>query len=112
MIIFHFKYKILYIIFTDNKQLSFNKYLIYLYEYLLTGHLSHNLKCLFPVRVNGSLRDESFNANWFLSIEDARNKIETWLRDYNEFRPHSFPGNMTPDGFAGSLFARADKPDY
>jgi len=27
--------------------------------------------------------------NWFMSLEDARDKIERWRRDYNEFRPHS-----------------------
>lgn len=61
---------------------------------------------------NGSLRDECFNTNWFLSIEDAQSKIETWRRDYNEFRPHSSLGNMTPRDFARSLSTGADKPDY
>lgn len=27
---------------------------------------------------NGSLRDECLNTNWFLSLEDAQEKIETW----------------------------------
>ena len=27
--------------------------------------------------------------NWFMSPEDAINKVERWRRDYNEFRPHS-----------------------
>ncbi|HLH08226.1 MAG TPA: integrase core domain-containing protein, partial [Terriglobales bacterium] len=26
---------------------------------------------------------------WFLSLRDARQKIESWRRDYNEQRPHS-----------------------
>jgi len=38
---------------------------------------------------NGSFRDECLNMNWFMSLEDARDKIERWRRDYNEFRPHS-----------------------
>ncbi len=38
---------------------------------------------------NGSFRDECLQTNWFLSVEDARQKIEQWRRDYNEFRPHS-----------------------
>ena len=37
---------------------------------------------------NGSFRDKCLNTNWFLSLEDARDKIESFLRDYNEFRPH------------------------
>lgn len=49
---------------------------------------------------NGSLRDECLNINWFLSIEDARSKLETWRKDYNEFRPHSSLGNLTPKDYA------------
>ena len=45
---------------------------------------------------NGSLRDECLNVNWFLSIEDARAKIESWRMEYNEFRPHSSLGGRPP----------------
>ncbi len=48
----------------------------------------------------GSFRDECLNVNWFLSFEDARDKIEAWRQDYNEFRPHSSLGNLTPTDFA------------
>jgi putative transposase len=48
---------------------------------------------------NGSFRDECLNAHWFLSVDDARKKIEAWRRDYNGFRPHSSLGNLTPDQF-------------
>jgi putative transposase len=49
--------------------------------------------------VNGSFRDECLNVNWFLSMEDAREKIEKWRRDNNEFRPHSSLGDFTPRQF-------------
>lgn len=49
---------------------------------------------------NGSLRDECLNTNVFSSIKDAREKIEAWREDYNEFRPHSSIGNLTPKEFA------------
>jgi putative transposase len=49
---------------------------------------------------NGSFRDECLNSNWFLSIEDARDKIEEWRVDYNEFRPHSSLDRLTPNEFA------------
>jgi putative transposase len=52
---------------------------------------------------NGSLRDECLNVNWFLSIEDVRGKLESWRADYNEFRPHSSLGNLTPKDFAGQI---------
>jgi putative transposase len=54
----------------------------------------------FVESFNGSFRDECLNVNWFLSIDDAKQKIETWRRDYNEFRPHSSLENMTPSRFA------------
>ncbi len=32
--------------------------------------------------------------HWFLSMEDAREKIESWRQEYNEDCPHSSLGNM------------------
>lgn len=52
---------------------------------------------------NGRLRDECLNANWFMSLSDARRKIEIWRRDYNEQRPHSSLGYLTPSEFAVGL---------
>jgi len=49
---------------------------------------------------NGTFRDECLNVNWFLSIEDAREKIEAWREEYNEFRPHSSLGGLTLGQFA------------
>jgi putative transposase len=48
---------------------------------------------------NGSFRDECLNTSWFLSVDDARKKIEAWRRDYNSFRPHTSLGDLTPDLF-------------
>lgn len=49
---------------------------------------------------NGRLRDECLNVMQFLSIDDARAKIEAWRIDYNAHRPHSSLGNLTPSEFA------------
>lgn len=49
---------------------------------------------------NGRLRDECLNENWFTSLADARATIEDWRRDYNEVRPHSSLGGLTPNEFA------------
>jgi len=49
---------------------------------------------------NGRLRDECLNVTQFLSIDDARGKIEAWRIDYNAHRPHSSLGNLTPSEFA------------
>jgi putative transposase len=45
---------------------------------------------------NGRLRAECLNAHWFLTLADAREKLEAWRRDYNEVRPHGAIGNMVP----------------
>ena len=45
---------------------------------------------------NGKFRAECLNANWFLTLDEARAKCEAWRRDYNEVRPHSAIGNKTP----------------
>ena len=37
---------------------------------------------------NGRLREECRNQNWFLSLEDAREKVEAWQEEYNKLRPH------------------------
>ncbi len=45
---------------------------------------------------NGTFRSECLNAHWFMSLADARQKMEDWRRDYNEVRPHSAIGNRCP----------------
>ena len=45
---------------------------------------------------NGKLRAECLNAHWFMSLDDARAKMEEWRKDYNEVRPHSAIGNKPP----------------
>ena len=48
---------------------------------------------------NGSFRDECLNTNWFLSLDDAKEKIETWRMEYNQYRPHSSLNDLTPEEF-------------
>ena len=45
---------------------------------------------------NGSFRDECLSIHWFLSLEDAQEKIEQWRQEYNTFRPHSSLQDSTP----------------
>ncbi len=45
---------------------------------------------------NGRFRAECLNAHWFMSLEDARQKMEAWRRHYNEERPHGAIGQKTP----------------
>jgi putative transposase len=50
----------------------------------------------FMESFNGSLRDECLNTNWFLSLEDAQEKIEFQRQEYNEYQPHSSIGDCHP----------------
>ena len=49
---------------------------------------------------NARFRQECLNEHWFLSLADAREKIEAWREDYNHERPHGSLGNATPASFA------------
>jgi len=57
---------------------------------------------------NGKFRDECLNEHWFLSLEDIRRTIEAWRIDYNEQRPHTSLGNLTPKEFADQLTTQED----
>jgi putative transposase len=49
---------------------------------------------------NGRLRDEFLNETLFTSLNRARAELATWQRDYNNERPHSSLGNLTPIAYA------------
>jgi hypothetical protein len=49
---------------------------------------------------HGRFRDECLNANWFLHIGDAKQKIEQWRMEYNGERPHSSLADCTPREYA------------
>ena len=50
---------------------------------------------------NGRLRDECLNVHQFSSLTEAQHLIEAWRLDYNQRRPHSSLGHLTPNEFAG-----------
>lgn len=52
---------------------------------------------------NGRLRQECLNESWFLSLADAREKVEAWRLDYNTERPHGALGNLAPLEYASSV---------
>lgn len=51
-----------------------------------------------------------------MDMEDARCKIDAWRLDYNERRPHSSIGNLTPSEFvkssARTCLGTLKKPDF
>ena len=48
---------------------------------------------------NGRLRDECLTVEWFRSRREAAAIIEAWRQHYNEVRPHSSLGYLTPNEF-------------
>jgi putative transposase len=48
---------------------------------------------------NGKFRDECLSLEWFRSRAEAKVVIETWRKHYNEIRPHSSLGYLTPAEF-------------
>jgi putative transposase len=55
---------------------------------------------------HGKLRDECLRASWFANLFEARRKIAAWRREYNEERPHSSLGYLTPAAFARRVRVR------
>jgi putative transposase len=52
---------------------------------------------------NGKLRDECLSMEWFRNRIDAKIVIEDFRRQYNEIRPHSSLGQLTPIEFKQQL---------
>ncbi len=61
---------------------------------------------------NGKFRDECLNEHWFLSLGDARRIIEDWRIDYNENRPHSSLGNLTPREYLTDYIKRTEMAGF
>jgi putative transposase len=52
---------------------------------------------------NGKFRDECLSMQWFKNRIDAKILIEQFRREYNEIRPHSSLGQLTPAEFKQTL---------
>ena len=57
---------------------------------------------------NGKFRDEFLSLQWFRNRMDAKVGIEQWRQHYNEVRPHSSLGYLTPAEFKAQLRAGSD----
>lgn len=53
---------------------------------------------------NGKMREECLNENIFLSTAHGRQIITAWVEEYNQLRPHSSLGGITPSMFAEKYF--------
>lgn len=72
------------------------------WHYIAPGKSQQNA---YVESFNGRLRDETL----FRSLPHAREMLELWRRDYNEYRPHSKLGWMTPRDYALALLGEAGR---
>ena len=52
---------------------------------------------------NGSFRDECLNSHWFISMSDAKEKIEAWKKEHNESRPHRALNDLSPNEYVAKV---------
>ena len=57
---------------------------------------------------NGKFRDQHLSLQWFRNRTDAKVSIEAWRRHYNDVRPHSSLGYLTPAAFKAKHLANMD----
>ncbi|MBY3171636.1 IS3-like element ISRle4 family transposase [Rhizobium laguerreae] len=75
------------------------------WHYIAPGRPIQNA---FIESFNGRLRDEFLNETLFSSLAHARSALSNWRSDYNDQRPHSGLGWLTPAEFAQTLNPRRD----
>ena len=63
----------------------------------------------FVERLNGTLRREVLDRFWFEDLQEARDKIDDWMIEYNRFRPHKGLGYLSPDLFVQMVTNKADE---
>ncbi len=66
---------------------------------VIFGAMRPAVENAFIESFNGGLRDECLNAHQFTSMAEAQQIIEAWRLDYNQRRPHSSLGHLTPNEF-------------
>jgi putative transposase len=67
------------------------------WHYIAPGKPTQNA---FIESFNGRLRDELLNETLFTSLAQVRAVLSAWKNDYNDIRPHSALGNLTPTEYA------------
>jgi len=62
----------------------------------------------FAESFNARVRMECLGQHWFMDLDDARQKVESWRREYNEVRPHNAIGDRTPMALLSAFGRRAE----
>jgi putative transposase len=99
--------------FTSNARLALAQDNPIVWHFIAPGKSMQNGFC---ESFNGRMRDELLNESLFLDLDHARSRIgpwrsriANWIDDYNQRRPHSALGYLTPTAYAANLSATCDR---
>jgi transposase InsO family protein len=92
--------------FTSNAVLAWAAEQRVTWHFIAPGKPMQNAYC---ESFNGRMRDELLNESLFFGLDHVREKITTWVDDYNQCRPHSALGYQTPAVYAANLTAMTDR---
>ena len=92
--------------FTSNAMLAWAQDSKIAWHFIAPGKPMQNGFC---ESFNGRMRDELLNESLFFGLDHARVTIAKWIDDYNQQRPHSALGYLTPVAYAASLPATCDR---
>jgi len=92
--------------FTSNTMLAWSQEHQITWHFIAPGKPMQNGFC---ESFNGRMRDELLNERLFFGLNHARTSIASWIADYNERRPHSAIGYLTPACYAANLTATCDR---
>ena len=92
--------------FTSNAMFTWQHEHKIAWHYIAPGKPMQNGFC---ESFNGRMRDELLNESLFLGLDHARSRIAHWITDYNQRRPHSALGYLTPAAYAATLTATGDR---
>ena len=92
--------------FTSNAMLAWAQRTGVAWHFIAPGKPMQNGIC---EAFNGRMRDELLNETVFRDLDHARSVIARWVGDYNQRRPHSALGYLTPATYAANLTATDDR---
>jgi transposase InsO family protein len=92
--------------FTSNAMFTWQREYKVAWHFIAPGKPMQNGFC---ESFNGRMRDELLNESLFLGLDHARARIANWVDDYNQRRPHSALGYLTPAAYAANLPETCDR---
>lgn len=92
--------------FTSNAMLAWTQAAGVAWHFIAPGKPMQNGIC---EAFNGRMRDELLNETLFYDLDHARSVVAKWVTAYNERRPHSALGYLTPAAYAATLTATHDR---